>query len=849
MALAYLLDPTKQYQNRAGVNNVSGWLEVFRMDTDTRATVYSDFAGTVAPAHIGIDNNGRAVMIVESGIAYRVEMYGPDGDLIFTQQPIYTQASGGGIGSLTRVESTDGSVGVESSTVGSVVTYDLSVAKDGSDLLEFVRCDGAERIQNTDIFRPTYTDGTMAIGNQGILLGEGRYYHITAHIRASKNQQREPFYDRIFIGVQTNDGTTTTPITRTSEIIDYSLGLTQDFEFSTDVFAQSDCELELFVTGQDVLGGDIEVIDIEAHRIFSGSPAIPSGVLSRAQAAELYQRKLIAGQNITITPTEEGDIIASTGGGGGGGGSDYYAGDGINISPNNTISVDTSVIQEKLTPGDNITINNNNVISATQPDISGKADKVDNAVNGNLAGLDSNGNLTDSGLAADRVVTDPNYVHTDNNFTNEYKNKLINIEAGAQQNVQSDWTEADSSADSFIKNKPDMSQFITQADISGKADKVENATSGHLAGLDSTGNLTDSGISASSVSNLQPMLTAGSNITIDTTTWTISATGGTVPPMKELVAGSGITITEGTDTVTIESSGGGVSQVQSNWTETDSSDPSYIQNKPDLSIYAQSANLAAVATSGSYSDLSGKPNIVQEIVLTPSTTYSDWISAWNAASGDVKFLYCANPPQQGISNTAVYIPATRIRRNISAVYQIEFFIAENTGSQNSNPLPATYNAYTVYLTSDGWHQSTTLQLTNTAGVPSVGSSDDGKVLTATYNSTSGIGSYSWQTQSTPPTVTVDQTYSASSTNAQSGTAVAQAVASVAIPVDQTYNASSTNAQSGTAVAGALAAIRQVPTTTSSDNGKFLTVQDANGTLGWATIQQSATITGTVSIGG
>lgn len=849
MSVAYLLDPTNQYQNRAGVNNVNGYFEVFEMNTDDRATVYTDFAGTLAPARIGIDNNGRAVMIVESGIPYRVEMHEPNGDLVFTQQPVYTVATGGGA-SVTRVTSTDGSIGVEATTVGSVTTYDLSSGRDSSDLLEFVRCDGAERIQNTDIFRPTYTDGTMAIGNQGILLGEGRYYHITAHIRASKNQQREPFYDRIFIGVQTNDGTTTTPITRTSEIIDYSLGLTQEFEFSTDVYAQADCELELVINGSDVAGGDIEVVDIEAHRIFSGSPAIPSGVLSRAQAAELYQRKLIAGQNITITPTEEGDIIASTGGGGGG--ATYQGGDGIIV--NNTtyrISIDNSVVQEKLTAGDNITIDENNVISATVPsvDISGKADKVDNAVNGNLAGLDSNGNLTDSGLAADRVVTDPNYVHTDNNFTNEYKNKLINIEAGAQQNVQSDWTEADSSADSFIKNKPDMSQFITQADISGKADKVENATSGHLAGLDSTGNLTDSGISASSVSNLQPMLTAGSNITIDTTTWTISATGGTVPPMKELVAGSGITITEGTDTVTIESSGGSVSQVQSNWAETDSSDPSYIQNKPDLSIYAQSANLAAVATSGSYSDLSGKPNIVQEIVLTPSTTYSDWISAWNAASGDVKFLYCANPPQQGISNTAVYIPATRIRRNTSAVYQIEFFIAENTGSQNSNPLPATYNAYTVYLTSDGWHQSTTLLLTNTAGVPSVGSSDDGKVLTATYNSTSGIGSYSWQTQSTPPTVTVDQTYSASSTNAQSGTAVAQAVASVAIPVDQTYNASSTNAQSGTAVAGALAAIRQVPTTTSSDNGKFLTVQDANGTLGWATIQQSATITGTVSIGG
>ena len=35
----------------------------------------------------------------------------------------------------------------------------------------------------------------------------------------------------------------------------------------------------------------------------------------------------------------------------------------------------------------------------------------------------------------------------------------------------------------------------------------------------------------------------------------------------------------------------------------------YIKNKPDLSIYAQSANLAAVATTGDYDDLSNKPTI------------------------------------------------------------------------------------------------------------------------------------------------------------------------------------------------------------------------------------------------
>lgn len=49
--------------------------------------------------------------------------------------------------------------------------------------------------------------------------------------------------------------------------------------------------------------------------------------------------------------------------GGGGGGSSYTAGDGIEIE-NNTISVDTEVVQPKLTAGTNITIDADNVISA-----------------------------------------------------------------------------------------------------------------------------------------------------------------------------------------------------------------------------------------------------------------------------------------------------------------------------------------------------------------------------------------------------------------------------------------------------------------------------------------------------
>lgn len=109
-------------------------------------------------------------------------------------------------------------------------------------------------------------------------------------------------------------------------------------------------------------------------------------------------------------------------------------------------------------------------------DISGKADKVSGTTNGNVAGLNSSGNLTDTGISKSDVsdtiekahthtnksildattasFTDPNYVHTDNNYTNEEKTKLENIEPGAEVNVQSDWNQANTNSDAYIKNKP-----------------------------------------------------------------------------------------------------------------------------------------------------------------------------------------------------------------------------------------------------------------------------------------------------------------------------------------------------------------------------------------------------------
>ena len=92
-----------------------------------------------------------------------------------------------------------------------------------------------------------------------------------------------------------------------------------------------------------------------------------------------------------------------------------------------------------------------------------------------------------SGAAAGATAVQPSDLATV--ATSGSYNDLLNKPTIPAAQVQSDWNEADNTKVDYIKNKP------TIPDVSGKADKVVGATSGDVATLDSTGNLTDSGLS------------------------------------------------------------------------------------------------------------------------------------------------------------------------------------------------------------------------------------------------------------------------------------------------------------------------------------------------------------------
>ena len=411
MALAYLLDPCLQHQNRAGVNNVNGYFEVFEYDTDDRATVYTDFAGTLAPSHIGIDNNGRAVMIVDSAIAYRVEMHAPNGDLIYTQAPVWTVASGGGVGNAVKVVSTDGTVDVAKTTVGAVTTYDLSVEG-----------------ENEPSTWGSKTCSASAINVTG---------------------------DWVEVPYASSEGS-----------VSYNNGWTATKKCAVDIAAS----LEMDSGDSDALNN----FDVKCEFLKNGTSVLvengqldPSKSIDRvcfeykgaANASDVIDAKLYvrSAESLTVDLVgrafynEECDGLIA---GGGGGGTTYTAGEGINIT-GDVISVDESVIQHKLIAGDNITINNvTNTISA---DLSGKQDTL-------TAG--PNVDIINNVISTEKtVVAAGQNVSVTSSLDSLTRTVTYTVNASGAAQVQSDWTQTNDQSVDFIKHKPTTKPVVAGDNI------------------------------------------------------------------------------------------------------------------------------------------------------------------------------------------------------------------------------------------------------------------------------------------------------------------------------------------------------------------------------------------------
>ena len=315
MAIEYarLYPDTTQLQAKNGANLTDGYVLVFLAGTDDPAVTYSDFNGTRNPQRIVVDDNGRFTAIVDKSKAYRVEVYDANGMLLWTAEPVWcTGNSGAGISS-TRVISTDGSISVDESVVGSQRTYDIGIAPSDSDeFLEWVKCVD-EGVSNGDIF-PTYVEGTMeTMGGQGLHVGKDRFYHGTVTIKVVPTGTGIN-YETLSANLKFGEDT----VVRRNFDIDNSLHDSVVCEFSYDFKAPEDGYLYLNLENVGVFS-QVDV-EMQVHRIYSGINAVPDTCATKQWVQETFDYNLsgkIGYSALEYNPTGEisgisGSAIATT---------------------------------------------------------------------------------------------------------------------------------------------------------------------------------------------------------------------------------------------------------------------------------------------------------------------------------------------------------------------------------------------------------------------------------------------------------------------------------------------------------------------------------------------------------
>ena len=475
------------------------------------------------------------------------------------------------------------------------------------------------------------------------------------------------------------------------------------------------------------------------------------------------------------------------------------------------------------------------------------------------------------------LVDDPNYNHTDNNYTDADKSKLGGIEDGAQVNVQADWN-AESGSSSEILHKPELTAVATTgnySDLNGTPNLADVATTGDYGDLKNTPNLADVATTGNysdlnGTPNLADVATTGDYgdlkntpelATVATTgnysdlsgkpnLATVATTGDyndlkntpTIPTVDQSYSASSTNAQSGTAVAEAIASIPGVTVDQTyDATSTNAQSGTAVAEAlatvptvtVDQTYDATSANAQSGVAVAAALDAIPEPEVDQ---------HYDETSA-NAQSGSAVAEAIAAIPEptvdQAYDATSTNAQSgTAVAEAIATIQVDQTYDAASVNAQSGVAVSEAIDAIPI-PTVDQTYDATSANAQSGVAVASAIGSIPIPTVDQTYDAASThaqSGVAVSEAIDAIPIPTVDQAYDATSTNAQSGVAVASAISTIPVPtVDQTYNATSTNAQSGVAVAEAISGISvdEVPPVGSTDNGKVLTASYSGGTGSYA----------------
>lgn len=917
MATTYLrlFDPTQQFQLKSGAINTAGLLRVYLNGTDDLADIY-DENGTQLAQPAVLDNNGRALgLFVDSKKTYRLEVYDQFGSLLFTVRNMTPCGGGGGssLGSQYDLVSTDGSVSIDKSVDGGRTTFDLSADKGSPEVIVTASAerttDGAFRFS-----APTSHSGTKLTVDDGTVISDRQFIHFEATVRLVWSSQQNAEADIQFRCMDTVETVRFDLSFPHTEFLDVSA----DYEVTTDGTA-----IPVTVSG------------------------LPTGLSATVENFSVH-------------------AIARRYGEGG----EYRAGNGI-IIQTGEISIDPTVVQEKLEAGANISIVGN-VISATaepqQPADWAATEGVTRILNKPDLGVYATHSEVTYGLAQKQdTISDLSTIRSGAAAgATAVQPATMNAALAGKQDVISDLSTIRSGAAKGATSvqPADLAPYAVASDVetalAGKQDVISDLStirSGASAGATAVQPATMNSALAGKQDTISDLATIRSG----------AASGATaVQPatMNSALAGKQDVISDLSDIRSGAASGATAVQPATMNTAL-AGKQDVISDLSDIRSGA-SAGATAVQPADMNTALAGKQDVISDLSTIRSGAAAGATAVQPATMNSALALKedAANKSQTLDPTSATEFPSSAATASFvnssvatnTATFRGNFKLADlgltypATNAQIEAALDAhtwpvgvvpTNNDY-VYVEIENpqttgiddvverfkydgsyWHYEYTLNNSSfTAAEKAAIDSgiDSAKVAIydahvangdihvtaaekATWNAkqdaisdlstirsgaaagatavqpgdlatVASTGAYS-DLSGTPTIPVVDQTYDASSANAQSGVAVASAIsgkqdtisdlatirsgaaagATAVQPgdlsavattgaysdlsgtptVDQTYSAASTNAQSGVAVASAIAGVNAVPASTSSDADKVLTV-DAQGVPGWANAQ-------------
>lgn len=518
MALAYLLSPTFEIVNTAGKPATGGYIEVYVSGTRDKYYCASDWNGTLHPFKIPLDSLGSNIVLAADGGAYDVFVYNRYGGLIMSRTNVKPGAGGGMGGGV--ITSSDGSITVTPTAEGvdlKVNGMEPSVLRAGA---------GSLTADGQYTFYELVRDGEeITVDNNGKIRLEDGWYHFDATVRVA------------WEGASLVNSTTPVQLytTLSSDVLEFDLS----YEHSETVQLGGEVKITtggtqfiLGITGLEQ-GMVAELVDFGIHTITGHGDAA---------GYEAGDGIVIEDHEISIDPNYVQETLS--------------AGTGI-VLEDNEISVDTDVIQEKLSAGSNIVIEGNTISATAEPQLQANWTEADSQSVQYIQNKPQN------------LVQDADYVHTDNNFTAVLKDKLDGIAAGAEVNVQANWTESNSSSDAYIQNKP-----------------------------------------------VEKSLVAGNNITITSSgnSVTISAAVPTVPVTDVEVNGTSVVNASGVAEVVVPA------QQQADFAQSNSSAVDFIKNKPVEKSLVAGNNITITTSGNNVSIAATVPNVPVQGVEVDGTS-------------------------------------------------------------------------------------------------------------------------------------------------------------------------------------------------------------------------------------